>query len=81
MVLLISVSLLHYGSTCRSGDSALTSERLSAAHSYWSSLANAVLIELNAIGVSHYCRFDKDGSGNIDADELRQALESFGYRL
>ena len=26
-------------------------------------------------------RFDKDGSGNIDADELRQALESFGYRL
>ncbi len=26
-------------------------------------------------------RFDKDRSGNIDALELKQALESFGYRL
>ena len=26
-------------------------------------------------------RFDKDRSGNIDANELRQALEFFGYRL
>ncbi len=27
------------------------------------------------------CRFDKDGSGNIDAGELKQALVSFGYQL
>ena len=27
------------------------------------------------------CRFDKNKSGNIDSDELKQALESFGYRL
>lgn len=25
--------------------------------------------------------FDRDGSGNIDINELKQALSSFGYRL
>lgn len=30
---------------------------------------------------SCFDRFDKDKSGNIDAGELQQALQSFGYRL
>lgn len=41
----------------------------------------ATRVKDHVLPVIFVCRFDKDKSGNIDANELQQALNSFGYRL